>query len=79
MLFGSLPLSVARAELVWMLIGGYFALGFCVALALLFGWINRIDRQAGDAPKRVKLLLLPGLVALWPLLLVVMRQRETRA
>ncbi len=69
-------MSVAGAELIWFLVGGYFALGVCAALALLFGWINRIDPQAGAAPWRVKLLLLPGLVALWPLLLIIMRQRE---
>ena len=54
------------AELVWLALAAYAGAGLMVALVLLFGGIGRIDRLAAGAPVRVKLLLLPGLTALWP-------------
>jgi len=62
-------MSVAQAEIIWALIAGYFALGLGLALAMLAGWLRRLDPLAATAPWRVKLLLVPGLVALWPLML----------
>lgn len=61
-------MSIAAAELVWAALALYLGAGALVALALLAGGIARFDEEAARAPLRVKLLLAPGLVALWPLM-----------
>ena len=56
------------AELFWIGLAAYAALG-AVALVLLWsGGLARFDKAAAAAPWRVKLLLAPGMIALWPLL-----------
>lgn len=62
---------------IWLAIGVYGAIGVCVLLLLLAGGLARIDRNAAIAPLRVKLLIAPGLIALWPL--VVRRLLGARA
>lgn len=59
-----------------MAIGGYFALGLGVAFAMIAGWLERLDPLAAAAPWRVKLLLVPGFIALWPLVLRKLRGNE---
>lgn len=71
-------MSVAIAEGVWMAVGAYFAIGLVVALVLVLGAIKRIDRLAAAAPWRVKGLLVPGLAALWPLVLTLAYLRRSR-
>lgn len=62
-----MPIQVANAVLT--LIYGYLALGLLVgAAAVLFG-LNRIDSGAGGAGFGFRLMIFPGVVALWPLLL----------
>lgn len=70
------------AEVVWLGLGAYGAIGVLIALVLLAGAIKRFDASAAAAPLGVKLLLLPGLAALWPLLLrraMGWRPKEDRA
>ncbi|MBL8548345.1 MAG: hypothetical protein JNJ73_00065 [Hyphomonadaceae bacterium] len=63
-------MSIAAAEILWTLAALYLGAGLLVAIPLLFGGaIGRFDRQAASAPLHVKLLLAPGLIALWPLML----------
>ncbi len=71
-------MSVANAEMIWMLIGAYCAIGAVFAVAMILGLIKAIDPLAYAAPWRVKLLLAPGFVALWPLVgsLVLARRSE---
>jgi len=63
-------MSETQASLIWCAVAAYLALGFAVALAMLFGGLRRIDPLAQAAPWRVKLLLAPGVIALWPVLAV---------
>ncbi len=57
------------AEIVWLLLGGYLAVGLLVAgLTLLFG-LRRLEPGASAMPLAVRLLIAPGLTALWPLVL----------
>lgn len=62
-------MSLFAADLVLGLLAAYLAVGLLVAVALLLGGLRRIDTAAAAAPMRVKLLLVPGMVALWPLML----------
>lgn len=54
---------ILLAAAIYLLAGVIFGLPF-VAL-----WVDRIDRAAAGAPIGFRLLILPGAVALWPLLL----------
>lgn len=51
-------------------LGGYFALGLLIGLVCVLGAIGRIDPAATTMPFRARLLVLPGMIALWPLILV---------
>ena len=63
-------MDVSAAQLIWSVVGAYFGVGFVVAIALVGGLVRRFDPLAAHAPWRVKLILLPGMTALWPLLAV---------
>lgn len=63
-------MDVATAEMIWSSVGAYFGIGLLLAIALVFGLAGRFDPLAAAAPWRVKLVLIPGMVALWPILAV---------
>ncbi|MEL7232210.1 MAG: hypothetical protein AAGJ85_06840 [Pseudomonadota bacterium] len=50
----------------------YLAIGALVGLAYLFGGAGRIDPAARGRgmPIRVRLMIMPGIIALWPLMAV---------
>lgn len=47
----------------------YAASGFAFAIAFVFYGVERIDPAAKGTPLMFRLLIFPGVVALWPLLL----------
>jgi hypothetical protein len=47
-------------------LGAYVALGACVALWLVLGGISRLDHAAAGAGLGFRLIITPGLIALWP-------------
>lgn len=47
----------------------YAAFGLAFAIAFVFYGVGRIDPAAKTSPLAFRLLILPGTVALWPLLL----------
>lgn len=53
---------------IWIAVGGYALIGAGVTAWLIVSGL-RFDSNAAGAPAYVKLLWLPGLIALWPLLL----------
>jgi hypothetical protein len=61
-------MSIAAAQIVWSLLGLYAAFGVLTAFALLAGGLRKLDPLAHAAPLAVKLVIAPGLIALWPLL-----------
>lgn len=59
--------------------GLYLAVGVLVALIYLFGGVGRIDPAAKGKgmPFRARLLIMPGIIGLWPLMLSkLLRQKE---
>ncbi|MEP0070418.1 hypothetical protein [Pyruvatibacter sp.] len=52
-----------------MCIGAYFVAGLIFAVPFVVWGAQRIDPAAHDAGLGVRLLILPGSVALWPVLL----------
>jgi hypothetical protein len=57
------------AELFVSALTGYACVGFVFALAFLAGGVSRIDGQAAGASLGFRLIILPGVTALWPFLL----------
>lgn len=57
-------------DLVLMFVAGYAGLGLVAGVALALVGINRIDPVAAGSPWYFRLLALPGLAGLWPVMLV---------
>lgn len=57
-------------DLVLILVAGYAALGLVAGVALAFVGIGRIDPVAAQSTWYFRLLVLPGLAGLWPVMLV---------
>ena len=71
-------MTEAIAANIWLGVGAYGAVGALVTLALWLGAMKRLDPVAAKAPWRVKALVAPGVVALWPLVLArLLRARPT--
>ena len=72
-------MSETVAELIVLGLGVYALLGLLVGLVFMFGGAGRIDPAAKGKglPFRVRLLVLPGIIGLWPLMLTkLMTQKE---
>lgn len=65
-------MSESAANLFVFGLGLYAALGLLVGVIYVFGGAGRIDPAAKGKgmPIRVRLMILPGVVGLWPLMLV---------
>lgn len=65
-------MTEAAAQLVWLAIGAYAAAGFAVALCVAAFGLSRLTPTARDMPLKVRALILPGLTALWPLVVLLL-------
>ena len=63
-------MSVGTASLVVTLLGAYFAIGLLVALVYALGAARRIDPDAAQMTWGARLIIVPGVAGLWPLMLV---------
>lgn len=74
--------SEETAQQIWLAVGAYLCCGLFVGLFVVPFGLKRIDPAMAPTPTRVRLLILPGLVALWPLVvlrLVGVRAKEDQA
>ncbi|MCR9196637.1 MAG: hypothetical protein NXH88_18000 [Hyphomonas sp.] len=64
-------MSEAAAETLVLALGIYALIGLLVGLIYMFGGAGRIDPAARGKgmPVRVRLLIVPGIIGLWPLML----------
>lgn len=72
-------MSLEAAGMLVQLMGFYLLAGLLVGLIYLFGGAGRIDPAAKGKgmPWRVRFLVLPGIIGLWPLMLSkLLRQKE---
>jgi hypothetical protein len=60
---------MAYAETILWIASLYGLAGLAFAIAFVTRGVGRVDRAAEDAPIGFRLLILPGSLALWPLLL----------
>lgn len=63
-------MSAAWAEGLLAVLSVYLAAGALFAAVITVKGLTRIDAGVRDMPWSARLLILPGLVALWPLMLV---------
>ncbi len=56
-------------QAVILALGVYFAAGLIFGIAFISAGVQRIDHVAAGAGLRFRLIILPGVTALWPLLL----------
>jgi hypothetical protein len=59
--------SLVIAQSVVAVFEGYVLAGVAFALMFLPRGITRVDPRVAAAPKTLRLLILPGIVALWPM------------
>lgn len=74
-------MSEQTAALIWLSLVAYLSVGLIVAVATLSFSIKLLEPSAGAMPLRVRLLIVPGLMALWPLIvarLLGVRAKEDR-
>ncbi|MEQ9488571.1 MAG: hypothetical protein RIM72_06210 [Alphaproteobacteria bacterium] len=64
---------MAAAEFIILLVEWYLYAGIAVAVAFLAWGVDRID-EAARGTFLFRVLVLPGLVGLWPLVLVMWRR-----
>jgi len=62
-------MNAAFAQALLFTIAGYLAIGSILAVPLLAFGLGRIDPAAKTAPWTFRALVLPGVVALWPVLM----------
>ena len=62
--------DIGTVEAILQGLGLYTAAGAVFALAFLVLGLSRIDNGAKGAGLMFRLLILPGLIALWPLMLI---------
>ncbi|MEZ5999485.1 hypothetical protein [Hyphomonas sp.] len=63
-------MSLATANLIATLLGLYFAVGAVIALGFVAFGAGRIDPDAKAMPLQARLLVFPGAMGLWPLILL---------
>ena len=51
------------------ILGIYFTIGLLFGMYFLFKGATKIDPIMADSKKKVRVLLLPGVIATWPLLI----------
>ena len=57
-------------EIFVLLFVGYLAVGFLFAIAFVISGVRRVDSTAADGTWGFRLIILPGAMALWPLLAI---------
>lgn len=75
-------MTEAVAEAIWLGLALYFGFGLVAGLGVILFGLERLEPGAAGMPLRVRLVLLPGLAALWPVIalrLMGARAPEDRA
>lgn len=68
-------MTEAMAKAIWLGLAGWMGVGLVIGLGVILFGLKRLT--AADVPVRVRLLILPGLAALWPV--IVLRLFGVRA
>lgn len=60
-------MTEAMAVAIWLALAGWMGFGLVIGLGVILFGLGRLT--AAEVPVRVRLLILPGLAALWPVVL----------
>jgi hypothetical protein len=72
-------MSPALARMLVDAIAVYFAIGAIVAVPIMIFELGRIDPATKEAPWTFRVLVLPGVVAMWPVLVrLLVKSRSAR-
>ncbi len=63
-------MNADMAAMIWLGLGVYLGLGLLIGLGVAAFGLTRLTPGAAHMPWRVRLLILPGLTALWPVVLL---------
>ncbi len=63
-------MTIELAETIWLAAGVYIGAGLFVGLAFVMLGVARIDHAAVGVGPFFRLIVLPGIVALWPLMVI---------
>jgi len=61
-------MTEATAEAIWLGLAGYLGVGLVIGLGVALFGMKRLT--PAEVPVRVRLLVLPGMAALWPVVLL---------
>lgn len=64
------------ATAILLILAAYFSIGLIFGLWFIIAGLPRFDHSASDSPWSFRLLILPGSMALWPLLALHIRSRR---
>ena len=56
-------------SIITLMLLGYLAIGLLVGIGFVLRGVNRVDPVAADSPWFFRLVILPGCVGLWPVVL----------
>ena len=68
-------MTIAAAQLLVQTVGTYGVLGAAFALVFLWRWVGRLDSAAEHGTWGFRVLVFPGVAALWPLFVVRLLRR----
>ncbi|MEO0983702.1 MAG: hypothetical protein AAFX03_13735 [Pseudomonadota bacterium] len=63
-------MTLETASMIWLGVGAYLGVGLLFAVVFVFALAGRIDPAAQAMPLQARLIILPGVMLLWPLMLM---------
>jgi hypothetical protein len=70
--------TIETAELIWLIVGAYLFAGALFALYFALRGAALLDPAARGSSASFRLLLIPGAIGLWPVLLMTMLLKPGR-
>ncbi len=69
-------MTVMTASFIWLAVAAYLGLGGLVAVAAATVFMRRLEPYGAPVPFHVRLLLVPGMIALWPVIVARIAGRK---
>ena len=63
-------MTIEMAEMILTCLGGYLGIGLVVGIGVAIFGLARLDHAADGGTAAFRVIVLPGLIALWPAVLV---------
>jgi len=63
-------MTIELAEIIWMVVGGYLGMGIIFGILFVIFGAPRIDYAAEKTRFSFRLIIIPGVAFLWPIMLI---------